>query len=271
MIQDIKPYIFKNEFEIKAPDEKSIILIYNDRDILMDTQNDCLYPVYSDVKSQNPKLIYAFEIDNTKFFIAMSDVKPIGDFTYQNIHKLREIDAKKHLIYGGITGIHLHEWYTLHKFCGRCGDKMVHSKDMRMLYCPNCNMQEFPRISPAVIVGVKNKDKLLMTKYNARVYKKYSLVAGFVEFGETPEQAAVREVFEETGVRIKNIEYYKSQPWGLSNSLLMGFYADLDGSDKITRQEDELSVAEFISRKDIPTVFDDFSLTNEMICKFKNE
>lgn len=271
MIQEIKPYIFKNEFTINVPDDDSIILMYSDRSILINEKKDCIFPVFTNVKEQNPKLVYAFEINETKFFISLSVDLKVDGYTYQNIHMFRQMNVKKHLLYGGITGIHLYEWYNLHKFCGRCGGTMVHSKDMRMLYCPHCKMQEFPRISPAVIVGVRNKDKILMTKYANGVYKKHSLVAGFVEFGETPEEAAVREVFEETGVRIKNIKYYKSQPWGLSNSLLIGYYADLDGSDKITMDKNELAVAEFISKKDIPTIFDDFSLTNEMICKFKNE
>lgn len=271
MIQEIKPYIFKNEFSINVPDDDSVILIYSGRNILIDTQNESIFPLYAQIKNQSQQLVYAFKIDNTKFFIALSDVAPLDEFTYQNINILREIDAKKHIIYAGITGIHLYEWYKLHKYCGRCGETMVHSNNMRMMYCPNCKAEEFPRISPAVIVGVKHKDKLLMTKYAGRVYRKYALVAGFVEFGETPEEAAEREVFEETGVRIKNIRYYKSQPWGLSGSVLIGFYADLDGSDEITMDENELAVAEFISKKDIMTECDDFSLTNEMICKFKNE
>lgn len=271
MIQEIKPYIFKNEFAINAPEDDSIILVYSGRDILINTEKECIYPKFKQIKKQNPKLIYAFEIDNTKFFIALSEISEIDGFTYKNIHTLRQISAKKHLIFAGITGMHLYDWYSSHKFCGRCGGKMVHSKDMRMLYCPDCKAQEFPRISPAVIVGVTNKDKILMTKYAERVYTNYSLVAGFVEFGETPEEAVAREVYEETGVRIKNIKYYKSQPWGLSNSLLMGFYAQLDGSDEITMDKNELSVAEFISKENIPTVFNDFSLTNEMICKFKDE
>ena len=90
-----------------------------------------------------------------------------------------------------------------------------------------------------------------------------------MEVGETPEVAAKREVMEEVGVKIKNLKFYKAQPWSLSDSLLLGFTAELDGDDTITLQEDELSAAGWVHRKDIVRSNDDFSLTNEMICAFK--
>jgi NAD+ diphosphatase len=121
-----------------------------------------------------------------------------------------------------------------------------------------------------VIVGVTDGDRLLMTKYAGRIYKRYALVAGFAEVGETIEETVSREVLEEVGVRVKNIRYYKSQPWPFSDSLLMGFYCDLDGSDEIVLDETELSEAEWVHRKDIDVEADGISLTNEMIVHFKN-
>ena len=73
-----------------------------------------------------------------------------------------------------------------------------------------------------------------MSKYAGRNYKKYALLAGFAEIGETLEETVKREVMEEVGLKVKNIRYYKSQPWSFSDTLLMGFYCDLDGSDEIT-------------------------------------
>lgn len=92
----------------------------------------------------------------------------------------------------------------------------------------------FPKISPAVIVAVTDNDRVLLTKYAGRTYKNYALVAGFNEAGETIEQTVRREVMEEVGLKVKNLKYYKSQPWGLSGSLLSGFFCELDGDDKIT-------------------------------------
>ena len=82
-----------------------------------------------------------------------------------------------------------------------------------MLYCEKCGSRVYPRINPAVIIAVTKGSKLLMTKYAGRTYTRYALVAGFTEIGETLEQTVAREVMEETGIRVKNLRYYKSQPW----------------------------------------------------------
>src|SRR5699024_3191276 len=108
-----------------------------------------------------------------------------------------------------------------------------------------------------------------MSKSAGRAYKKYALLAGFTEIGETVEETLAREVMEEVGLKVRNIRYYKSQPWAFSDTLLMGFYCDLDGSDKITLDRDELSLAEWFEREEIPVEPSRDSLTNEMIMKFK--
>lgn len=109
------------------------------------------------------------------------------------------------------------------------------------------------------------------TKYAGRTYKNYALVAGFNEAGETIEQTVRREVMEEVGLKVKNLKYYKSQPWGLSGSLLSGFFCELDGDDKITLQEDELSLGTWVKADDLDLEDDGISLTREMILKFKKE
>jgi NAD+ diphosphatase len=139
-----------------------------------------------------------------------------------------------------------------------------------MLFCPDCGNMVYPKIAPAVIVGITDGDKILMTKYAGREYKKYSLVAGFCEIGEAAEDTVRREVMEEVGLKVKNIRYYKSQPWGFDSNLLMGFFADLDGVNEITRDETELAVAEWIERKDTVGMNDGISLTREMIDVFCN-
>ena len=129
---------------------------------------------------------------------------------------------------------------------------------------------EYPKICPAVIIGVTDGDRILMSKYAGRTYKKYALLAGFTEIGETVEQTVAREVMEEVGLKVKNIRYYKSQPWAFSDTLLMGFYCDLDGEDKLTLDQNELALAEWFERDEIPVEPSRDSLTNEMIIQFKN-
>ena len=114
-----------------------------------------------------------------------------------------------------------------------------------------------------------NGDKILVTRYAGRAYKGYALIAGFNEIGETPEQTVRREAMEEAGLKVKNIRYYKSQPGGIDGNLLLGFFCELDGDDKITIDSSELAEAEWYSREEIPVEDDGYSLTREMITAFK--
>ena len=116
---------------------------------------------------------------------------------------------------------------------------------------------------------IQDGDKILMSKYAGRTYKKYALLAGFTEIGETLEETVQREVMEEVGLKVKNIRYYKSQPWGTANDILLGFYCDVDGDDRITMDPEELKYAEWVQREDIVLQPGEPSLTNEMMKRFK--
>lgn len=146
---------------------------------------------------------------------------------------------------------------------------MKHDVKERMMFCEACHQVEYPKICPAVIVGVTDGNRLLLTKYAGRKFKKYALVAGFAEIGETIEETVRREVMEEVGLEVKNITYYKSQPWSFTDTLLFGFYCEVDGSSEIVLDEEELSVAEWFEREKIPVTEKTVSLTNEMILNFK--
>ena len=174
----------------------------------------------------------------------------------------------REIAFAGVTGYQLASWYLSRRFCPRCAHTMVHDGRERMMRCPKCGLQEYPKISPAVIVAVTDGDRLLLTRYAGRSYKKYALVAGFSEIGETIEETVAREVMEETGLRVKNLRYYKSQPWSFSGTLLMGFFAELDGSDEITLDESELAEAVWCPREEVPED-DGVSLTREMMRVFR--
>ena len=137
-----------------------------------------------------------------------------------------------------------------------------------MMRCDHCGNMEFPKICPAVIIGVTDGDKILMSKYAGRAYKKYALLAGFTEIGETIEETVQREVMEEVGLKVKNLRYYKSQPWSFSGTLLFGFFCDVDGDDTLTVDHEELSVAQWFDRDKIICQDTGSSLTNEMMMVF---
>ena len=146
---------------------------------------------------------------------------------------------------------------------------MVHDEKERMMRCPSCGLMEFPKICPAVIIAVTSGNKILMSKYTGREFKKYALLAGFNEVGETIEETVHREVMEEVGLKVKNLRYYKSQPWSMSDTLLMGFFCELDGEAEIKLDQEELALAEWFERDEMPVKDEDCSLTNEMMMAFK--
>ena len=164
---------------------------------------------------------------------------------------------------------HYMDWERTHRFCGRCGAVMVHGQTERSQICPVCGQVVYPKICPAIIAAVYDGDRLLLTRYRGRPFVRYALVAGFNEIGESIEDTVRREVFEEVGLRVRDLQFYKSQPWVFTDSLLMGFFARLDGSDAITLQEDELSEAQWFPRAEIPDDHSAISLTGEMIEFFR--
>ena len=277
MIQDIYPHIYHNEYKDFQPENTDFILVFHRNTVMIRFKEEHLrYPTFSEMQSFSCDYQYLFSIDNYKYFLALLKSchleEPsimIDGYHYENVRIFRSA-ASRHTAFAGITAHHLFGWYQSNQFCGRCGQKMLPDHKERMLFCPDCRNMVYPRISPAVIVGIINGDQILMSKYAGRSYTNYALIAGFTEIGECAEQTVAREVMEEVGLKVKNIRYYKSQPWAFSGSLLMGFFCDLDGSDQIKLDTSELAEAGWYSRDEITLEDDHISLTREMIMHFKN-
>ena len=123
------------------------------------------------------------------------------------------------------------DWDRTHQFCGRCGVPLKPRETERAKECPKCGLLHFPRLAPAVIVLVERGDQLLMARSRHFAPGVYSVLAGFVEPGETLEEAVEREVFEEVGIRIKDVRYFGSQPWPFPHSLMIGFTAQYAGGE----------------------------------------
>nr|WP_246269990.1 NAD(+) diphosphatase [Methanofollis tationis] len=127
-----------------------------------------------------------------------------------------------------------------HRYCGQCGAATLRKKDEIARVCPSCGLVAYPRLSPAVIVRVTDKERILLARSPHFPAGRYSVVAGFVEPGENVEHAARREVMEETGIAIANLRYFGSQPWPFPHSLMIGFTADYGGGEAVPdRQEIE--------------------------------
>lgn len=146
----------------------------------------------------------------------------------------------------------LAEWRALTRYCGRCGHRLDEHPQLTARQCPHCGNLIFPRIEPCIITVVSRDDgKILLAKHVQRNQNIYACIAGFMEAGETAEQAVAREVMEETGLRIRDIRYFGSQSWPFPAQLMLGFTARLDGGE-LHLQADELADAQWFDRNDCP-------------------
>lgn len=269
MIQDINPHKLNNQYDVNARPKDTDKVISIDGDLMLVSAKDygdniLKFPAVAQVK--DAQYTYLFDIDGIGYY--KTCVPAFEGFEYHHHKEIRRGDlAPDFEIYAAMTAKHLSDWYRDNTFCGRCGARSEHSETERAKVCPECGYTCYPRIMPAVIVGVTNGDRIVLTRYRVG-YGHNALVAGFAEIGETIEETVAREVMEETGLKVKNIRYYKSQPWGVANDLLFGFYCDVDGDDTIHMDEGELKYAEWTKREDIVLQPDNFSLTNEMMRMF---
>lgn len=270
MIQDIYPKVYHNEYHEARPEQDDLVLIYQKDKVLVRYEGDKVrYPRVEELTDYDCTYTYLFSIDASRYFLALCNEEiTLPDYNYEIVRIFRTA-VSRHNAFAGITGHHLYDWYQANRFCGRCGHRMVPDHVERMMRCPDCNNMVYPRISPAVIIGVLDGDRLLMSKYAGRSYTNYALLAGFIEIGESAEQTVAREVMEEVGLKVKNIRYYKSQPWAFTDSMLFGYYCDLDGDDAIRLDHNELAMAGWYTRDEIDLTNDNLSLTREMIMQFK--
>lgn len=128
-------------------------------------------------------------------------------------------------------GVQLAEFYRSHKFCGYCGHSMQVSKTEWAALCGHCRERYYPQIAPCIIVAIRKGDEILLAQHVRHRNGIHTVLAGFVEVGETLEETVAREVMEESNIRVKNVRYVSSQPWPFPNSLMMAFMADYDSGD----------------------------------------
>jgi NAD+ diphosphatase len=272
MIQDIFPKHLKNTFhhEIAAEANDNLIFFENGRIYINydSNNNELSFPKMADSR-EIINVIYLFSIDDQRFFLVFdkklipSSYKPLG------LNEIRQLKIfNKENVYAVFTAFHLWKWYMDNQYCGRCGHATMHDSVERALVCPVCKNTIYPRLNPAVIIGIIHGEKILLTKYNTG-FSHNALVAGFTEIGETLEETVQREVMEEVGLKVKNIVYYKSQPWGIAQDILVGFFCQVDGDETIYMDSSELKYANWVERDKVELQPTDYSLTNEMMKIFK--
>lgn len=279
MIQEIEPKYIWNAYEEREPQaDSTVVCVQNGNYCVIHEPQGDRFPLYRELQPQDRRdLQYLFAIREgdvrRDFFLCICEetfsCEGLPQHSWETSGYINHRMQPRVEAFAGMTAHHLYTWHVNNRFCGHCGTEMVHDHKERMMRCPSCGNLVFPKIAPAILAAVRHNGKLLVTKY-AHGDGNYALVAGFVEIGETAEQCVAREVMEETGLRIKNIKYYDSQPWGFAGNLMLAYTAELDGDDDTIRVDrSELAIAEWVAPEDIPEISDYNSLTREMIRRFR--
>ena len=210
MIQDIEPRHLNNQYDPVPPDKESYALYYEEHAVLLKrTEEGITFPRFRELERLNEEIyedyIYLFSVDEERYYLVQEiSREPQSEFVMENTEVFRNADPQYHA-FAGITGYQLYNWYKNHRYCGRCGKMMSRSEKERMLYCEDCHNMEYPKICPAVIIGITDGNRILMSKYAGRAYKKYALLAGFTEIGE--DSGADGRTGSHGGSRAESEEY----------------------------------------------------------------
>lgn len=291
MIQEFgDEHRYDNHFEPYTPAEKDYLLHFTAAGCLArvchvggadadagDSGEVVELPRVADYPRVPTDVTYLFSLGEERFFLALEDrvAAPAG-FAYESVNWLRHAEPQ-HLLFAAATASQLDRWYRDNRFCGRCGAPTELGPSSREIVCPECARIVYPKICPGAICAVVRladdpaDDAIVLTRYAGRTTALWALVAGFTEIGEPLEDTVRREVMEEVGLSVKNLRFYKSQPWSFTDTLMAGFWCEVDGDPTITVDRSELKEARWFRRDEIPLerTGDRASMTGEMIERFR--
>jgi len=270
MLHEISPSLFDNKyFNYEEVVDDDFLLCYRDNEVLLKKSGDEYeIPRKRDFTEDIASPVYLFSFNSNHCFgIAETQVSHTA-FEFHDIFILRNLKNKE-LAWMGSVGYQMMTWHTNNQYCGRCGTKTELKKEERATVCPKCNLVTYPKISPAIIVAITCKNKILLAKGKHYKGDFYSLVAGYVDIGESIEETVVREVKEEVGLDIKNLKYFKSQPWPFSASVMLGFSAEADDTQQIVIEEAEIKEAGWFERGNLPLHSSVVSISGVLIDAFE--
>lgn len=270
MIQDIHPHLFNNTFIVNTGIQQDDHIFHFKGNSLLIKENGHGYeiPIKRELKGVSSDGLFLFTLNNVNCFLVWDCVEPDeSNFAYHEINFLRNI-SQKEIDWTAVVALQLKNWYEQNRFCGKCGSPTVPKQDERAIVCPSCQSTLYPTISPAIIVAIRCDDKILLARNANFKNGFFSLVAGYVDIGESIQDTVRREVKEEVGLEIKNIRYYDSQPWPFSGSMMIGFTAEADGKQPIQIDNNEIVEAAWFTRNNLPNRPPNRSIAGEMIDRF---
>lgn len=239
------------------PGEDPILFCFWRRELLV-TQDQAL-PSEASINSHGIQAIrtqYLGQLGERHCYSAelADDFKPPEGLVTRDLRMLfGSLDELMHALAG--RAVQIKEWDRTHQYCGACGQATELSKTDRSRICPDCEIPMYPRLAPAMIVVVERGDEILLGRSSNFPPGIFSVLAGFVEPGESAEEAVIREVFEETRIVVHNVRYFGSQAWPFPNSLMLGFTAEYLSGEVDTSHDAEMEAADFFHVNDLPHTF----------------
>ena len=253
---------FIASFSLKVKPERNdkFICINSNREILLDSVNSSFLHDVNERSLLDPIQIFTHG-DSSIFLIRSNDVA-------SNLIFLKKKEIYPYLDESLLTllgrALQINDWVFFQNFCARHGHKLSDVNEDLSKNCPECRHDLFPKMSPCILVAVTYEDKILLVKHNNQIRNLFTVIAGFVELGESLEECVMREVKEEVGIDIDSIEYVGSQSWPFPNQLMIAFSAKAKSQDcEIDTQE--LLEAQWFAKNDLPTIPPKPSLSNYLI------
>jgi NADH pyrophosphatase NudC (nudix superfamily) len=261
------------EYNKKKPLDNDLIFVFDlDQNIFLNKNNQI--PLYYEISSfydNNQDLFCFAKIDNQDcFLLPYEHLYEKNNLTSVYMKQAWYYILETSIAKIAIKGCHINHWLLTNKYCGKCSNVLSHSSQELALYCQKCNRTLFPKISPCIMVLIIKGDQILLARSPHFIKNMYSPLAGFIEAGETAEQAIHREVYEEVGLKVKNIRYVKSQPWPFPNSLILGYIAEYD-SGSISIDPKEIEKADWFYKHDLPELSDKQSISRQLIDFYINK
>ncbi len=222
---------------------------------------------YDDVRwLDRRESIYLGELDGRACFAVEVKCDGVPGFATCSLRALLG-QVEQQVFYLAGRAFQLIEWARNHRFCGACGTETHQHEDDRARVCPNCGHIAYPRLSPSMIVLVWRGDEILLARNAAWPSGFFSTLAGFVEPGESLEQTVHREVKEEVGLKVTNLEYKGSQSWPFPNALMLGFHAEYE-SGEIVCQDEEIAEAHWYKWDSLPSIPPGWAISRWLIDEF---
>ncbi|MZP29571.1 NAD(+) diphosphatase [Heliobacterium undosum] len=243
-------------------------VFHNNMLLVREAEDKVEIPTQGDIDAMNVELTGVTPIGlsdrNDGFVAALGDAAQPPGFSFTDLRRLYGRVADN-LFWLAIRALHISTWLKKNQFCGCCGSRLQMAAHELALQCEQCSHLVYPRISPAIIVAVTRGDQILLARpRRVQAVTWHTVIAGFVEPGETLEECVRREVKEEVGVNVDQIEYFGSQPWPYPDSLMIGFTAQY-ASGEITIDQKEIVEAGWFSVEDLPQLPTSFSIAKRLI------